>query len=108
MTKRISVFCLLFIIYLPVGATQADSPLHIQHDTVRIQSRSFDRKILEEFKTNSDYQYGRPRQGLTPLQRVMIWIAMALAWLFQFLTRTVFGQILFYGLCAGLILYVVL
>lgn len=108
MTKHISVLCLVFILYLPVGATQTDPPFHIQHDTVRIQTRSFDRKILQEFKSNPDYQYGRPRQGLTLLQRVMIWIAMALAWLFQFLTETVFGQIIFYGLCAALILYVVL
>jgi hypothetical protein len=96
------------IIYLPVGATQADSPFRIQHDTIRIQNRSFDRKILEAFKANPDFQYGRPRQGLTLLQRVMIWIAMALGWMFQFLTETVVGQVIFYGLCASLILYVVL
>jgi hypothetical protein len=108
MTKHISALCLSFILYLPVGATQADAPFHIQYDTVIIQRRSFDRKILEEFKSDPDYQYGRPRQGLTLLQRVMIWIAMALAWLFQFLAETVLGQIIFYGLCAGLILYVVL
>ncbi len=108
MTKRINVLCLLFVVYLPLGATPADTPLRIQHDTVKLQSRSFDRKILEEFKSNPDYQYGRPRQGLTLLQRVMIWIAMALGWLFQFLTKTVLGQIIFYGLCASLILYVVL
>lgn len=108
MTKRISILCLVLIGYLPVEATQADFPFHIQHDTVGIQRRSFDRKTLEEFKSNPDYQYGRPRQGLTLLQRVMIWIAMALAWLLQFLTQTVFGQIIFYGLCACIILYVVL
>src|SRR5258706_8246962 len=108
MTKRINVLCLLFVVYLPLGATPADTPLRIQHDTARIQSRSFDRKILEEFKANPDYQYGRPRQGLTLLQRVMIWIAMAMARLLQFLTETVLGQIIFYGLCPALILYVFL
>jgi len=108
MTKRFSALCLVLLIYLPLGVTRADSPFQVQLDTVRIQRRSFERKILEEFKSNPDYQYGRPRQGLTLLQRVMIWIAMTLSWLFQFLTQTVLGQIIFYGLCAGLILYVVL
>ena len=108
MTKRINALCLVLLIYLPLGVARADFPFQLQHDTVRIQPRSFERKILEEFKSNPDYQYGRPRQGLTLLQHVMIWIAMTLSWLFQLLTQTVLGQIIFYGLCAGLILYVVL
>src|SRR6185295_19529708 len=107
MTKHISALCLVFIMYLPVEAAQADAPLQLQHDTAKIQTRSFDRKILEEFKANPDYQYGRPRQGLTLWHRVMIWIAMAMSWLLQFLTETILGQIIFYGLCAALILYVV-
>ena len=107
MTKRISVLCLVMIGHLPMDA-KAYSPYLLQHDTVRIQSRSFDRNILEEFKSNPRYQYGRPRQGLSLLQRILIWIAISVSWLLQFLTQTVAGQIIFYGLCAGLILYVVL
>jgi hypothetical protein len=108
MTKRISVLCLVFVMYLPGHATPADTVHHVRRDTTRVHSRSFDTKVLEAFKSNPDYQYGRPRQGLTFVQRVMIWIAMIMSLLFHFLTKTVVGQFIFYGLCVGLILYVIM
>ena len=108
MTKLINVLLLAFGIYVPAIAAPTDQHLPVQPDTLNIQRRTFDKKILEEFKSDADFQYGRPRAGLTLWQRILIEIATLFSWLMYWSTHTVLGQIIFYGLCAMLILYVVL
>lgn len=117
MTKRINVFLLVFVCYLPALASprpaneSPDSVSRIVPDTLTLQSRSFEINKLNEFKADPDYLYSRPRQGMTFWQRFLLWVAMLLARFAMFTANTILGRIIvwiFYGLCACLILYVIL
>jgi len=108
MTKLINVLLIILVTGLAATASPKDSVYVVQHDTTQIHHRAFDQQTLDGFREDPDFQYGRPREGLSLLDRAMIFIVMIISKILGFVTRTLLGQIIFYGLCAALILWVIL
>lgn len=108
MTKLINALFFSFLFCLPASAGPADTVHRHGIDTLTVRSRSFDEKRLTEFKNDSDFQYGRPQEGLTLWDRFLIWFFTTLSRILRYFTRTLPGQILFYGFWSLIILYVVL
>lgn len=90
-----------------------DSIVHVPKykvvkDTLLVNSRSFSKPIIDNFKADDDFRYGRPKQGLTPWQRFLIWLVGIINLILNILTDTTLGQIVFYGACFLLLLWVIL
>jgi hypothetical protein len=109
MTRVINVFLFVLVASLSVNATPIDS-VRSSHepDTLVVRSRSFDQQLISEFQKNPDFRYGRPQTGLSAFDRFLIWLFSWIARFLSFATDTIFGRIFFYGLCAALIVYVIL
>jgi len=120
--KRFSFFFCLFFLSLWCTA-QSDSlsvadvsdtsfiespKFKISKDTIAFTKRSFSKTVLENFKADEDFRYGRPKQGLTAWQRFLIWVATLIASILEVLTNTTLGQIVFYGTCLLILLWVIL
>jgi hypothetical protein len=120
--KRISFFTFFFFISLWCTAQSdslsitvlADSTLielpkyKIFKDTIAFAKRGFSKPVIENFKADDNFQYGRPKQGLTAWQRFLIWMATLIASILEVLTNTTVGQIVFYGTCLLILLWVIL
>ena len=98
--KRIS---LLVFICLAWQAAFAQAP-----DTTRLTWRKLDATERQAFLDDSDYQYGRPQEGLTAWQRFLMWFFNLLSEIYRFATQTLLGQIITYTLCFVFIVWVIL
>ena len=107
MTKRINLI-LLFIFFGVVCYATTDSTFTISNDTLKIQERTIDLNTLEKFKTDPAFQYGRPQEGVSPLQRLLIWVLTIIGKLLFYATQTLIGKIIFYTLLVGILLWVIL
>ncbi len=107
MTKRINLILFFLFVVIVCNAT-ADSVFVFANDTLRIQQRSIDHIALEKFKADTAFQYGRPQEGVTPWQRFVVWILSMIAKFLFFTTQTLVGQIIFYALLGGILLWVIL
>jgi hypothetical protein len=107
MTKRISSFLIYLFLALPVQAAPLDSAA-VSIDTMAVRGRHFDQKKINEFKANSDFRYGRPQEGLSWWERFLFGVIGFIIGALNFFTNTLIGQIVFYGACALLIIYVVM
>ncbi len=108
MKKRINV--LLFFLLIGAGgfATPKDSVFFAKVDTLVFDTRTFSEEKLNEFKADSDFRYGRPKEGMTPWQRFLMWIAILIQTFLHYATQTIVGQVILYTCCALLLLYVIL
>lgn len=122
--KRISFFTFFLFISLWCTAQSdsdslsitvlADSTLieppkyKISKDTIAFAKRGFSKPVIENFKADDEFRYGRPKQGLTAWQRFLIWVATLIASILEVLTNTTVGQIVFYGTCLLILLWVIL
>jgi Domain of unknown function (DUF4129) len=110
MRKRIKIL-FLFIFIFPGGyidAKSIDTVYHARTDTVIVNLRTFDEQTVNDFKSDIDYRYGRPLEGMTPWARFLIWLGMILHRFFYYTTQTLLGKILLYAFFIGVILWVVL
>lgn len=108
MKKRISVLIFFLVFIQFAGAHPADTIYHARPDTLKIELRTFDTQALNDFKSDPDYRYGRPQEGMSPWERFMIWLGMILQQFFYYTTQTLLGQLLFYGFLIAVILWVIL
>lgn len=120
--KRISFLTFFFFISLwcfaqsdslsdsvPADTASIELPkFKISKDTIAFAKRGFSKTVIENFKADEDFRYGRPKQGLTAWQRFMIWLVSLIAAILDVLTNTTLGQIVFYGTCLLLLLWVIL
>ncbi len=109
MTRLINL--ILLVLTASVAPAIAQSPkgnISPKIDTLEVPVRRFDERVLEEFRSDAAYQYGRPRQGITLWQRMLIWLNRIIYFMVSFFSDTIIGQIIFYTFAAALILYVVL
>jgi hypothetical protein len=80
----------------------------LKKDTAIVFPRSFSEPVINEFKNDDDFRYGRPKQGVTPWQRFLFWLAGIFNLILHLLTNTLIGQIVFYGACAALLIWVII
>jgi Domain of unknown function (DUF4129) len=104
----IQALTFLLLIDTPVFSAPKDSIFHAKVDTLAIDHRAFSEEKINEFKADSDFRYGRPREGMTPWQRFLMWIAILIQTFLHYATQTFVGQVILYTCCALLILYVIL
>jgi hypothetical protein len=107
-TPIIHVLIFLLLIGTPTFSAPKDSVFRAKVDTLTITHRTFSEKKINEFKADSDFRYGRPREGMTPWQRFLMWIAFLIQRLLHYTTQTFLGQVILYTACIMLILYVVM
>lgn len=83
-----------------------DSVQYIEDDAGQISLRKFDANKVNEFRADSDFQYKAiKREGLTWWQRLQMAILEFILRLFSLATGTLLGRIIFYTLCAGLLIF---
>lgn len=97
------VVLFLFPGYPPVQAQPAKSGA----DTTRVAWRKMDPVQRQAFLSDSEFRYGRPQEGITPLQRFWFWVRALIHELFYFASETVPGLILSFTLIFVLILIVI-
>lgn len=95
--------CLLLLLSSPAVIAQA--PLA---DTTTVVWRQMDAAERQAYFDDSDYQYGRPQEGLTAWQRFWMWFFNLLTELYRFATETLLGQILTYTLCFIFVVWVIM
>jgi hypothetical protein len=110
MTKTLLLFCVSFLLSLSLNAHSAiDSLGQIKTDNGAITFRQFDQGKINGFRDDPNYQYKAiKRQGLTWWDRLRFAIMEFIARLFALATGTVLGRIIFYGLCAALIIFFII
>jgi Domain of unknown function (DUF4129) len=108
MRKHINVLFLFIFLGGYADAMSTDTIYHARIDTSAIYLRTFDEQALDEFKSDPDFRYGRPQEGMTPWARFLIWLGMILQQFFYYTTQTLVGKILLYTFFIGIILWVVL
>lgn len=110
MTKTLLAFCLYFLSSLSLNAyASVDSLNRINTDNGEIVLRKFDLAKVNEFRNDPDHQYKAiKREGVTWWDRVWFAIMEFIARLFAMATGTVLGRIIFYGLCAALIIFFII
>jgi hypothetical protein len=107
MTKRFNLL-LLFLVTTAACFATNDSTFVFATDTLHIEERSVDQNSLDEFKADSQYQYGRPQEGVSPWQRFVIWILSIIGKFLLFATQTLIGKAVFYLLLIGILIWVIL
>lgn len=100
--KRISFLFLLYCLCSVTGSAQVYS-----NDSTYAE-RQFSAKKIESFKADSEFNYGRPKQVESFWDRFIYWIFQTIAKIIYFSTNTLLGNILLYGGCIALLIYVVL
>lgn len=110
MTKTLLAFCVYFFSSLSLNAyASVDSLNRIKTDNGKIVLRKFDQGKVNEFRNDPDYQYKAiKREGMTWWDRLWFAILEFIARLFALATGTVLGRIIFYGLCAALIIFFII
>lgn len=105
MRKLIS---LLLILASISGWAQEDQS-GIYRDTTKIEERQFSEAQLEEYRADSDFDYGtRPTPELSLWERFKRWVAQLFRSLFYFGTETPWGKLLLYVGAISLIVAVVM
>lgn len=100
--KPISLFILISCWCSSLSFSQATNT-----DSTYVK-RQFSEKKIESFKADSDFSYGRAKKGESFWDRFIYWIFQTIAKIIYFSTNTLLGNILLYGGCIALLIYVVL
>ncbi len=108
MTKRISLVFLLLLISTYAWAVADSLKYSVVNDTLKINERSINKIELEKYRADSQFQYGRPQEAVSPWQRFIVWLLSILGRFLYFTTQTLIGKIVFYALLAGILLWVIL
>ncbi|HEX5168046.1 MAG TPA: DUF4129 domain-containing protein [Cyclobacteriaceae bacterium] len=110
MVKNLIVFFSGFLLSFSLHAFVApDSANSIETDQGKIIIRKFDTDKVGEFRDDPDFQYKAiKREGLTWWDRLKIAILEFIARLFYLATSTILGRIIFYTLCAVLIIFFII
>jgi len=110
MTKILFIFCACCFVSFSLHAhTSLDSLSNVEMDDGKVALRKFDSEKVNEFRNDPDFQYKAvKREGLTWWDRLQLAIMEFIARLFYLATGTVLGRILFYGLCAALVIFFVI
>lgn len=103
--------CACFIITFSLHAQEmsVDSLQKVENDNGEVTLRRFDTEKVNEFRNNSDFQYKAVKQeGVTWWDRLKYAIIQFIFRLLSLATNTVLGRIIFYGLCAALVIYFII
>lgn len=104
--NRIKHFLVLTCLFLCAPGVHARLS-GAEADSARVEWRRMDPEQRRAFLSDSEFRYGRPQEGITPLQRLWYWVRALIDELFYFASKTVPGLILSFTLIFALILIVI-
>lgn len=107
MKKSIISLCLIFQIFSVFAVTDSTE---VKYDESSVEIRSFDEDKINEYKSDSDYDYGtRPKADLSWWARFLIWLGTILSGLSQYGDGNGFIlKVLLYILCGAVLVYAIL
>lgn len=104
------LFCFAFLTaaFAQVPANQGKKNL-LKTDSTKLQVRTFDAERLNAFKNDPDFEYIPPkREASTWIDMILMLILEFIARLLDFTMNTVYGKILFYGICLAIVLFAII
>lgn len=108
MKRRTKLYFLLILVCY-IGQTNIALAGHqVANDTTIVQKSSFDSTLLDDFRNDSDFQYGEiTTTSMSLWDRIKLMIGLWLSRLFSLGGNSIWGKILAYVLCISVIIYTV-